>query len=219
MTKLPKWVEVGAFALAFIAGSINVIGMLGFEHQSVSHMSGTATLLGNEIQQGHFTSSVHLVGILVCFVLGAMISGYFVNARILKLGRHYDTVLYIETLALVIAWFLFEQQNPAGLYLAAAACGMQNALVTAYSGAIIRTTHLTGIFTDIGIMLGAKLKGKPIDSRRMVLFLVIVVGFIVGAGIGSTLFNHIHYLSLLFPALICLSLAATYSLYKRRKRK
>ncbi|MDY6889953.1 MAG: DUF1275 domain-containing protein, partial [Pseudomonadota bacterium] len=46
LTKLPKWVEYGAFTLAFIAGIVNAIGLLGFEHQAISHLSGSVTLLG-----------------------------------------------------------------------------------------------------------------------------------------------------------------------------
>ena len=46
LTRLPPWVEVGAFLLAFLAGSVNAVGLLGFSHQSVSHLTGTSSLLG-----------------------------------------------------------------------------------------------------------------------------------------------------------------------------
>ena len=58
-----------------------------------------------------------------------------------------------------------------GLLLASAACGLQNALATTYSGAIVRTTHVTGIFTDLGIMLGAIFRGQTLDYRKAKLFL------------------------------------------------
>lgn len=64
--------------------------------------------------------------------------------------------------------------------MASFACGMQNALVTTYSGAVVRTTHLTGLFTDFGIMLGEVLEGKEIDKRRLLLFILIISGFILG---------------------------------------
>ena len=63
--------------------------------------------------------------------------------------------------------------SPLGHYLASAACGLQNALVTNYSGATIRTTHVTGIFTDLGLMIGARLRGRPFDRRKALLFLLI----------------------------------------------
>lgn len=39
ISQLPKWVEFGAFILALVAGYVNAIGLLGFDHQSVSHLS------------------------------------------------------------------------------------------------------------------------------------------------------------------------------------
>lgn len=50
ITKLPRWVEYGAFLLALLAGTVNAIGLLGFQHQAVSHISGTVTLLGTSIE-------------------------------------------------------------------------------------------------------------------------------------------------------------------------
>lgn len=65
ISQLPKWVEFGAFILALVAGYVNAIGLLGFDHQSVSHLSGTATLLGTGVYQGSLQNAFHLVG--VCF--------------------------------------------------------------------------------------------------------------------------------------------------------
>lgn len=33
ISKLPRWVWTGTWVLAFVAGIINVVGFLGFEHQ------------------------------------------------------------------------------------------------------------------------------------------------------------------------------------------
>lgn len=67
ISKLPKWVEYGAFLLAFVAGCINAVGFLGFEHQAVSHLTGTATLLGLSALDLSAKSSLHLAGILFTF--------------------------------------------------------------------------------------------------------------------------------------------------------
>lgn len=45
-SKLPRWVEYGAFSLALLAGFVNAVGFLGFRHEAVSHLSGSATQLG-----------------------------------------------------------------------------------------------------------------------------------------------------------------------------
>jgi hypothetical protein len=53
-----------------------------------------------------------------------------------------------------------------GRYLSSAACGLQNALATTDCGAIVRTAHVTGIFTDLGIMMGTKFRGEGFDNRK-----------------------------------------------------
>lgn len=216
ISQLPKWVELGAFILALIAGSVNAIGLLGFEHQSVSHLSGTATLLGTGLINHSFHTALHLVGVMVFFVVGAATAGFLLHGSTLKLGRHYDTALFIEAGLLLTALGFLSQNSFYGHFFASAACGLQNALATTYSGAIIRTTHLTGIFTDLGIMLGSLFKGKPLDSRKAKLFTLIIVGFIVGSSLGALLFIQLKFTALLFPAAICCLLALTYRIYLRK---
>ena len=216
ISKLPRWVEYGAFVLAFVAGCVNSIGLLGFEHQAVSHLSGTATLLGISFITQDTTSIFHISVILISFFLGASLSGFLVHNSTLKLGRHYDTALVVEALLLLISIFFLSSGYLHGHYIASAACGLQNALVTSYSGAIIRTTHLTGIFTDLGIMLGEKLRGKAFDKRKLLLFLLIISGFILGATLGSYLFDKFQFLSLAVPACICLILAVSYRIYNAK---
>ncbi|UZE94552.1 YoaK family protein [Alkalimarinus alittae] len=216
---LPKWIEYGAFILAFIAGCINAIGLLGFEHQAVSHVSGTATLLGTKIFENSVQSTFHLLGILAAFFLGASISGFLLRGSALKLGRHYDTTLMIEGLLIFVAFYLLSKGSYYGHFAASAACGLQNALATTYSGAIIRTTHLTGIFTDLGIMLGSVLRGEAFDKRKAILFILIIAGFIVGSIFGAFLFEKMLFKALLAPAFICLLLALSYRIYQKSQTK
>lgn len=219
ISKLPIWIEYGAFILAFVAGYINSIGLLGFDHQALSHVSGTATLLGTAMFKSSLQSIFQLVGILAAFLIGASVSGFLLPGSALKLGRHYDTVLVIEALLIFVAFFLLSNGSYFGHFAASAACGIQNALATTYSGAIIRTTHLTGIFTDLGLMIGSVLRGEPFDKRQAILFLLIIAGFISGGIFGAFLFDLIVFRALLVPAFICLILALSYRLYRNSQTK
>ena len=96
ISKLPRWVEYGSFILALIAGFINAVGLLGFNHQSISHLSGTATLLGSGILNSDFFTTIHLGLILISFLIGSMISGYFLTGGSLRLGRNYSRLLTLE---------------------------------------------------------------------------------------------------------------------------
>ena len=222
ISKLPKWIELGAFLLAFVAGCVNAVGLLGFEHQAVSHLSGTATLLGTHLLDSSLIKIGHLVGILLSFFFGACLSGLLLHGSALKLGRHYDTALLIEAALLFIAFYLLSKGFYYGHYAASASCGLQNALATTYSGAIIRTTHLTGIFTDLGIMLGEVARGDKFDKRKAALFLLIILGFTSGGTLGAILFNYFQFAALLFPSCVCLTLACCYYIYllqQKRKNK
>lgn len=216
ISQLPKWVEFGAFVLALIAGCVNAIGLLGFEHQSVSHLSGTATLLGTELLTQSFQKVLHLLGILLSFLGGASIAGFLLHGSTLRLGRHYDTALTLEFILLCISSWLLISGSFYGHFLASAACGLQNALATTYSGAIIRTTHVTGIVTDLGLMLGSLFRGQSLDRRKAKLFLFIVTGFILGGTSGALLYAEYAFKALFVPAILCLILAAAYRVYAKR---
>ncbi len=219
ISKLPRWVEYGSFILALVAGLVNSIGLLGFKHQSISHLSGTATLLGTGIVDSTFHEGLHLAIVLLSFLGGAAISGYFLRNGALKLGRNYSGLLSLEAIFLFGSVYFLTKDSLSGHYLASAACGLQNALATTYSGAVIRTTHVTGIFTDLGIMLGAKLRGEEFDKRKALLFLLIICGFIFGGTLGAYFFSLFKFNALFIPAGICFFLAISYSIYTEKIRR
>ncbi|OBT07959.1 hypothetical protein A9264_05695 [Vibrio sp. UCD-FRSSP16_10] len=218
ISHLPKWVEMGAFILALVAGFINAIGLLGLEHQAVSHLSGTATLLGISLFDASLIHTVHLLGVIISFMFGSAIAGYLLHGGTLKLGRYYDWVLFLESLCLFSAIGLLSHNNFSGIYFATIACGLQNAMATTYSGAIIRTTHLTGIFTDLGIMLGGVLKGQALDRRKAKLFTYIIAGFVLGGSMGVYLYREFQFNALLLPAIICFVIAVIYRIYSNQHR-
>lgn len=211
---LPRWVWIGAVALAAVAGMVNVIGFLGFEHQAVSHLTGTTSLLGAALADGDLRAISHLWGLLIAFCLGAMLSGMIIQDSALKLGRRYGVVLILEALLLLAATPLFERQLIWGALLAAMACGLQNAMVTTYSGAVVRTTHLSGMFTDLGIGLGHLLRGMPLQKRRLMLSGFIISGFLGGSILGAWLFRHLQYDALLVPAASTGAVGISYMAYR-----
>jgi len=216
---LPRWVWTGAVVLAAVAGMVNVIGFLGFEHQAVSHLTGTTSLLGAALADGDLRAISHLWGLLIAFCLGAMLSGMIIQDSALKLGRRYGVVLVLEALLLLAATPLLKQQLIWGALLAAMACGLQNAMVTTYSGAVVRTTHLSGMFTDLGIGLGHLLRGMPLQKRRLMLSGFIISGFLGGSILGAWLFRHLQYDALLVPAALTGAVGISYMAYRHWHRE
>jgi uncharacterized membrane protein YoaK (UPF0700 family) len=216
---LPRWVWIGAVVLAAVAGMVNVIGFLGFEHQAVSHLTGTTSLLGAALADGDLRAISHLWGLLIAFCLGAMLSGMIIQDSALKLGRRYGVALILEALLLLAATPLFKQQLIWGALLAAMACGLQNAMVTTYSGAVVRTTHLSGMFTDLGIGLGHLLRGMPLQKRRLMLSGFIISGFLGGSVLGALLFRRLLYDALLVPAALTGVVGLGYMAYLHWRRE
>lgn len=216
--KLPGWIEVGGFCLTGIAGTVNAIGLLGFEHQSVSHVTGTTTLLGLSIAGGDSGTSLHLLLILLFFLAGAVLSGMVIGQTTLKLGRRYSVALALEGLFLLLAWAALSQGSTFGHLCASIACGLQNGLVSTYSGAVVRTTHLTGVFTDLGTMLGSRVHGAKIDRRKLILYCTLIGGFLLGSTGGALAYNCIGFAALLVPAASALLLAFLYVVYWFHRR-
>lgn len=218
ITKLPRWVWVGAWVLAAVAGFINVIGLLGFEHQAITHLTGTTSMLGAALSRADGAMALHLAAVIFSFLAGCMLSGFIVKNTTLQLGRHYGVALFLESALLCAAVPLLGKNSGWGMYAAACACGLQNAMVSTYSGAVVRTTHLSGMFTDLGIFLGHGLRGLPVERRRIRLCLLIISGFLAGGIAGAAVYRVASYQALYVPAGVVFFTAMGYVLYEWRHR-
>ena len=217
INKLPKWVEIGGFLLASIAGFVNAIGLLGFKHQAVSHLTGTSTFLSLALANQDVEGTIHLLLVIASFMMGAAFSGIVIGNTALKLGRHYSIALFVESLLLYASMGLLNHDSSSGHFLASAACGLQNAMTSTYSGAVVRTTHVSGLFTDLGVALGLRFRGHKADSRRIILYLTLITGFIVGGVAGSLAFAYYHFSALLFPCILTALIGIGYEVLAYRQ--
>lgn len=218
ISKLPRWIWAGAWALAFVAGSVNAVGLLGFEHQAVTHLTGTTSLLAAALASLNGAKALHFAAIIGSFVAGTVLSGFIIQDSTLQLGRRYGVALILESVLLCIAVPLLKRSNIFGIYSASCACGLQNAMVSTYSGAVVRTTHLSGMFTDLGIFLGHALRGLPIDLRRLRLCVLIITGFLAGGVAGAVAFSHLSYSALFLPAALTAIASIAYGVHHLRHR-
>jgi uncharacterized membrane protein YoaK (UPF0700 family) len=216
---IPFWVGAGAMALAALAGCINAVGFLGAHHQALSHLSGTVTNFGADMARGEWPLAAHAGLVLVFFFLGCVASGMIIRHSTLRAGRRYGVALCVESALLFGAHYFLRHDAFSGDYLAAMACGLQNAMATSYSGAVVRTTHMTGIVTDLGIAIGLTARGERADWRRMRLYLVLLAGFFCGGILGSLSYVRIGYDTLLYPATAAGLTGIGYTLFKQHSRR
>jgi uncharacterized membrane protein YoaK (UPF0700 family) len=215
LQRLPRWAWFGTGILAFIAGLINAAGYLGFRHQSISNMTGNSSLLGIALGDADSAQAAHWVFTLAAFVIGAMLSGMIVQQSTLQLGRRYGVALMLESALLFAAVPLLSASNSVGLYLASMAVGLQNGLVSTYSGTLIRTTHVTGFFTDLGVYIGHRLRGLPVDALRVRVAVLVITTFMLGSAAGTMLFRLMRERTLLIPAVLTGVCGLCYGLYRQ----
>ncbi len=216
--RIPPWALAGGIFLTFTAGAINAVGFLGIYHQAITHLTGTATLLGLSVSNREFNEAMTLLCVLASFFSGAVLSAFIIRDSVLKFGQRYGVVLILESSLLGLAGYFLTQNQPLGEFLASAACGMQNAMASTYSGATIRTTHLSGMITDLAILIGQRLRGIPADFRKARFFLSLIAAFILGGVVGGTLFHHFQFKTLYWIATILGTGGLLYTILSHKKQ-
>ena len=219
INKLPKWILWGGCVLAFNAGCINSTALVGFTHLSASHVTGNVTLFATALAEQHYQQMAMVCIVLLSFLSGAVISGFVVGSTALKEGKRYGNALLIEASLLIVSLILFSYQSFWGQVFAAMACGLQNSMVATYSGAVIRTTHLTGLTSDMGSALGNWLAGRPINKKMFVFQAMIWYSFCGGGVLGALGYIYYKYMTLMLPIVIVLSSALAYQVYLLTRKK
>lgn len=179
----PTWLTaIWAASVAAIAGFINAHSFNKALQIPVTHMTGTSSQVALRLGNGDFSEKFwQFASILVAFLLGAALSGMIVGTRVLKPGRRYGIVWAAEGAILLAAEGLFIADfHWGGTLMMAAACGLQNAMASSYLGLVLRTTHLTGVLTDLGILLGHWLKREAVSKAKACILSSILGGFLAG---------------------------------------
>jgi uncharacterized membrane protein YoaK (UPF0700 family) len=216
--------------LAFVAGAINAGGFLAVGRYT-SHMTGVVSSIADDLALGLFSLVGAGFALLLAFLSGAACSAILINwARRHARRKQYAYPLALESaLLIVFAGLGTLHANAVAPATAALLCfvmGLQNATITKISGARIRTTHLTGMVTDIGIEVGkfaylalARLLSHPpvpVDGRKLAILLPIVSMFFFGGLVGALGFKHLGHAFALPIAALLLAIASP-QLQDRRK--
>jgi uncharacterized membrane protein YoaK (UPF0700 family) len=194
--------------LCFVAGATNAGGFLAVG-QYTSHMSGIVSSVADNLVLGQLQlASAGLVAVLA-FVLGAMTTAWMVNWGLRRqLQSAYGRPLLLEALLLLVFGLFGAGINffaplfaPLTVLLLCFIMGLQNAVITKISHAEIRTTHITGLVTDLGIELGKLLYINRLSSdtrvmanrARLGIHLRLIGSFFAGALTGAVGFKSVGY--------------------------
>lgn len=204
--------------MAFQGGFLNVGGFMAC-HRFISHVTGYATYIAQEIESKNLMMALSMSIVPVCFFLGSMLSGLLVDIR-LKLHKRPKYYIAFGIMCALIgvilvlgqAGYFGEFAEPlvlsrdyALLMSLSFICGVQNGTITSVSKSVIRTTHLTGITTDLGIgiirFLHRKKLGPEIgaEGKANLMRIGIIFFFILGSLIGYSVFSVWGYLGFVVP--------------------
>lgn len=217
--------QLGA-VLAFVAGAINAGGFLAV-HRYTSHVTGILSAVADDLVLGHSTLVAAGVVAVLAFMVGAATTAILINwARRRRMHSEYALSLMLEAVLLLVfglmganlaAWT--ELMLPATVVLLCFVMGLQNAIVTKISQAEIRTTHMTGIVTDLGIELGRLLywNRSPEANQahyvvanrdKLRIHLTILGLFVAGGLVGAVAFKQLGFAAAIPFALLLVGMAA-----------
>lgn len=213
-----------ALLLAFVAGGINAGGVIAIGRYT-SHMTGYVSELADNIALVDLALVLSGLGAITAFIAGAAVSAILIHwARRHTRWGQYAMPLALEAVLLLAFGAAGMALGDVATFVAVATfllcflMGLQNATITKISGARMRTTHVTGIVTDIGIELGKALyrnadpnlpasRHVRADRKKLAMLSSIVASFLVGGIIGALGFAWIGYAFTLPLALILLGCA------------
>jgi uncharacterized membrane protein YoaK (UPF0700 family) len=226
--RLPANDRLLATVLAGVAGAVNAGGFF-VVGQYTSHMTGYLSQVADTLVTGRYMLLATSVGAILTFIIGAAVSAMLVNwARLNRYHQQYALPVAVQGSTLFsISLADYGANHIPTLALLFALCflmGMQNATITKLSRARIRTTHATGMITDIGIELGKALFGKIAkqskvrsDQRKLAILLQLVVSYLLGGILGAVGFANIGFIFALPLSLVLLSLSLPTLLRQTRR--
>ena len=195
--------------LALVAGAVNAGGFLAIGGYT-SHMTGIVSGMADDLALGNITLALAALGAWLAFVSGAAVTAIMVNwGKRRRLHSQFAASLLLEAALLLLFGLagnylaaMPDVLGPVTILLLCFVMGLQNAIITKISGAVIRTTHVTGLSTDIGIELGKmayynrrKLPDRVVKVNRGKLrtHSLLISCFFIGGVSGALAFKHIGF--------------------------
>ena len=217
LVRIGPWLFVGGTLLACLAGYINVT-LLDFFHVPVSHMSGAVSRLSIDLGTSNLEDLSLVSTIVGAFLSGSVLSGLIIGKRTFRPGRRYGLVMMLEGLLLGAAAWMLSTGNRFGLPLASLACGLQNAMASSYYGLVLRTTHVTGMVTDIGLHIGQWIRHRRGEPQKILLLASLLCGFFAGGLAAATAHSILGSPSLYLPATVCFCSGLAYFVWRKSRR-
>lgn len=219
-TRTPTVDLLLATILAFVAGGINSVGFLAYGYFS-ANMTGNVSLASELLSNLQLQAAVAFLTVVLMFIIGAFLASLFIQlGKRQQLRTIYALTLAVEGAILMLVGICVSIQPDAlngfvVVGLLALSMGIQNAASTRISGSRVRTTHVSGLATDIGVGL-ALLCGVKGDlqraeiSARLRLHAITIFAFAAGGIVGALTYTSFQGLAFCLFAGMLFALCAIY---------
>ena len=202
-----------ASSTAFVAGVTNVAGVIAFL-AFTTNMTGHFANLARNVIERNLPQVIVFIIWLFLFFAGAFTANFLVRWQSHKSTYRANVapIILEIVILLFVAYYgsnhyagdLTEKQIITGALILA--MGLQNGLVSNISGGLIKTSHLTGVFTDLGAdfaeLLYPNAEKSPLLKNRMFIRLTILGFYFGGALAGGYFFEKYNFLMFYFIPVI-----------------
>lgn len=204
-----------ATMLSFVAGIVNITGILSIRILT-TNVTGHFAYFSEEFFKKNYTVALVYLAFTLFFLLGAFTSNVLTEIVIQKSPRKSHLLPFILEIVLLLSVAFFGNTNTIDLleikfsaFALLFAMGIQNSMVTKISKSTVRTTHLTGLFTDLGIELSQLIfNKKPVErlvlKSTIYLRLSIIFFFFMGCFVGGLCYNILKFKTLIIATLVLL---------------
>lgn len=215
-----------ATILSFVAGIVNVTGFLAFK-QLTTNVTGHFALFINDVANFEVWKGTIYFLYIFSFFFGSFFSSFLIEKY--KESKKLNVFVFptliesiiLTSIALVSNWVELDYTNVV-VCLLLFAMGLQNSFVTKISNTVVRTTHLTGLFTDLGIDVSQLFFSNLPEHRKKLkatikLRIYIISFFFFGGLIGGFLYSEMNLkLNTLFLGALVLLISLFYDDFRYR---
>lgn len=201
-----------ATLLSFVSGIVNVCGLFAFGVLT-TNVTGHFAFFSEELIRFEYKTALVFLLFTLCFLAGAFISNLLTTLAIKRKSKnpHFYPIILEIILITGVGLSMYQEKSSVistqlFTFSLLIAMGIQNALVTYISRSVVRTTHLTGLFTDLGIDLSQLIFNKTAETKLILLKNIllkfsIILFFSFGCILGGYLFHFLNLKTLLVASL------------------
>ena len=213
--KFKNRIFLWVFLLMFASGFLNASTLVLYARAS-SHHTGNLTQLAIQLSNGNTIEVMSLLGIILAFFLGGLVSGLIFFGYHMGYSRRFGTKLILDGLILFALHFITQDARVRTMVIAFI-LGSQNAFLTKYKGLTTRVSHVAGYLTDIAVFLARRIRGSRQDGPLFKFCAFQTLCFFLGALLGVLLIRINSGLHLFVPGAIFIFLGLFYLFLIRGK--